>query len=59
MAGARFTEQLERSTSGQEIAEVDWGSTDLGEISTWPRSLKALVSAVLACPTPIVSRGVV
>lgn len=54
MTGAGFTEQLGRSTSGQEIAEVDWGSTGLGEISTWPRSLKALVSAVLACPTPMI-----
>ncbi|EJL22172.1 PAS domain-containing protein [Novosphingobium sp. AP12] len=49
--GPGFAAQLRHSITGREIFEADWDSTSLGEISTWPSSFRALVSAVLACPT--------
>ncbi|MBF7013872.1 PAS domain-containing protein [Novosphingobium sp. HR1a] len=53
MGTTSFEQRLGMTASGQEIADFDWGNSNLGPISGWPRSLITLVSTVLACPTPM------
>ncbi|WP_232494609.1 PAS domain-containing protein [Novosphingobium kaempferiae] len=53
MVSASFRELLEKSVTGQELARTNWGNTSVGDIGGWSAPLKTLVSAVLACPTPM------
>ncbi|UFN49987.1 PAS domain-containing protein [Roseomonas sp. OT10] len=41
------------SLAGQEILGHDWSASPLGPIEGWPTSLRALLSMMLACPTPM------
>jgi PAS domain S-box-containing protein len=42
------------SETGRLIASMDWGSTSLGPIETWPQSLKTATALLLRSPVPIV-----
>ncbi len=53
MRGASFREQLHATAAGREIADTDWTGTGVGEIEDWPPALIALLSALLACPSPM------
>jgi PAS domain-containing protein len=50
---ASFKQRLLESTCGREITGINWESSSLGSLETWPRSLVTLVSTMLACPTPM------
>ncbi len=41
------------SRVAREIAARDWADTPMGPISAWPADLRAILSTVLACPTPM------
>lgn len=41
------------SPIAQQIAARDWSDTALGPVAKWPPALRALLSAMLACPTPM------
>ena len=38
---------------GREISSADWSGRAVGLVDRWPASWKALVSMMLACPTPM------
>ncbi|CAN0332288.1 unnamed protein product, partial [Scytosiphon promiscuus] len=38
---------------GAEIATVDWATTSLGPVATWPTALQSTLTLMLACPTPM------
>jgi signal transduction histidine kinase/CheY-like chemotaxis protein len=46
--------QSDRCPMATQIARFDWGSTPLGEQSTWPRSLQSLVTLMLDSVEPMV-----
>ena len=41
------------SQVARQIASRDWSATDLGPLESWPVSLRAILSAMLTCPTPM------
>lgn len=41
------------SVTGCEIAQRDWAATSLGQVETWSPALRATLSLMLACPTPM------
>ncbi|MCZ0961579.1 ATP-binding protein [Paracoccus benzoatiresistens] len=41
------------SEVAQQIALRDWSATSLGPLDVWPLSLRAILSAMLTCPTPM------
>ncbi|MTE01434.1 PAS domain-containing protein [Paracoccus sp. YIM 132242] len=41
------------SQVARQIAGRDWSATGLGPLETWPVSLRAVLSAMLTCPTPM------
>ena len=41
------------SQTAQEIQARDWQSTSLGDVETWPHSLKTTLSIVLNTPCPM------
>ena len=43
------------SETGRLIKHVDWGSTSLGSIDSWPRSLKMVVGSIILSSVPIVT----
>ncbi|MFC3166501.1 PAS domain-containing protein [Paracoccus fontiphilus] len=44
---------LANSRAAEEIASRDWSATSLGPVEDWPVSLRAILSAMLTCPTPM------
>jgi PAS domain S-box-containing protein len=41
------------SATAAAIARMDWSQTSLGAVETWPVSLRTMLAAMLACPTPM------
>ena len=52
-------DRLRFLAGGRELASLietfDWSSTSLGDISTWPQSLKTTIAIILRSPIPIVT----
>lgn len=41
------------SRMARDIAARDWSATGLGPLAGWPADLRAILTTVLACPTPL------
>lgn len=41
------------SRVSRQVARRDWSATSLGPLPAWPPSLRSILSAMLACPTPM------